>query len=98
KTSIVLQNRGWSFAVDPDHPNCIGPNKRPLHTIIPGLAMRGGRCEMTFGVMGGGYQAMGHAHFIGNIVDYGMDIQAAIDWPRVFFEGEKTMVERGISA
>ena len=98
KTGIVLHNRGWGFVVDPAHPNCIGPNKRPLHTIIPGLAMRGGRCEMTFGVMGGGYQAMGHAHFISNIVDYGMDVQAAIDLPRVFFEAEKTMVERGIPA
>jgi len=98
KTGIVLHNRGWGFVVDPAHPNCIGPNKRPLHTILPGLAMRGGRCEMTFGVMGGGYQAMGHAHFIGNIVDYGMDVQAAIDSPRVFFEGKKTMVERGIPA
>jgi gamma-glutamyltranspeptidase/glutathione hydrolase len=98
KTGIALHNRGWGFVVDPAHPNGIGPNKRPLHTILPGLAMRGGRCEMTFGVMGGGYQAMGHAHFISNIVDHGMDVQAAIDCPRVFFEGEKTMVERGIPA
>jgi gamma-glutamyltranspeptidase/glutathione hydrolase len=69
-----------------------------MHTIIPALAMRNGRCEMSFGVMGGGYQAMGHAHFISNVVDYGMDIQAAIDGPRAFFEGEKTMVERSVPA
>ncbi len=98
KTGIMLHNRGWGFVIDPGHPNCIGPGKRPMHTIIPALAMRGGRCELSFGVMGGGYQAMGHAHFVCNVVDYGMDIQSALDAPRVFFEGEKTMVERGVSA
>jgi gamma-glutamyltranspeptidase/glutathione hydrolase len=98
KTGVMLHNRGSGFVVKPGHPNCIGPRKRPMHTIIPALAMRGGRCQMTFGVMGGSYQSMGHAHFISNLVDYGMDIQSAIDFPRAFFEGEKTMIERGVSA
>jgi len=53
---------------------------------------------MPFGVMGADYQPMGHAHVISNIVDYGMDVQAAIDHPRMFFEGEKTEVERGVPA
>ena len=86
----MLHNRGMSFFLDPKHPNCAGPNKRPMHTIIPALAMRGERCEMTFGVMGGSYQSMGHAHFVSNLVDYGMDVQAAIDAPRYFFEGQKS--------
>ncbi|HEX2654863.1 MAG TPA: gamma-glutamyltransferase, partial [Xanthobacteraceae bacterium] len=98
KTGIMLQNRGACFVLDPEHPNTVGPNKRPMHTIIPALAMRGGRCEMSFGVMGGGYQAMGHAHVVSNVVDYGMDVQAAIDAPRVFFEGEQTQIERGVPA
>lgn len=98
KSGIMLQNRGWGFVADPDHPNGVGPNKRPMHTIIPALAMRGGRCEFSFGVMGGGYQAMGHAHAVSNLVDYGMDAQAALDMPRVFFEGETTLVEHGVSA
>jgi gamma-glutamyltranspeptidase / glutathione hydrolase len=98
KTGIMLHNRGTGFVVEPGHPNEIGPGKRPMHTIIPALAMRNGRCEMPFGVMGADYQPMGHAHVITNMVDYGMDVQAAIDHPRVFFEGEKTEVERGVPA
>jgi gamma-glutamyltranspeptidase/glutathione hydrolase len=96
KTGIMLHNRGSGFVVDPAHPNTIGPGKRPMHTIIPALAMQDGRCVMPFGVMGGSYQAMGHAHFVSNIVDYELDVQAALDAPRVFFEGEASLVERGV--
>jgi gamma-glutamyltranspeptidase/glutathione hydrolase len=98
KTGIMLHNRGSGFVVEPGHPNTIAPGKRPMHTIIPALTMRNGRCEMPFGVMGADYQPMGHAHFITNMVDYGMDVQAAIDHPRMFYEGETTLVERGIPA
>ncbi|MBO0753962.1 MAG: gamma-glutamyltransferase family protein, partial [Bradyrhizobiaceae bacterium] len=97
-TGIMLHNRGACFVVDPAHPNAIGPSKRPMHTIIPALGMRDGRCELAFGVMGGGFQPMGHAHVVTNLVDSGMDLQAAIDAPRVFYEGEITVVERGVSA
>jgi gamma-glutamyltranspeptidase/glutathione hydrolase len=96
KTGIMLHNRGHSFVVDPAHPNSIGPSKRPLHTIIPALGLRGGRCDLAFGVMGGQYQAVGHAHVVANLVDYGMDLQAALESPRVFFTGDKTEVERGV--
>jgi gamma-glutamyltranspeptidase / glutathione hydrolase len=96
KTGIMLHNRGSCFVLDPAHPNAIGPSKRPMHTIIPALAMRSGRCDLSFGVMGAHYQPMGHAHVITNMIDYGMDVQAAIDFPRVFFEGDDTLVERGV--
>jgi gamma-glutamyltranspeptidase / glutathione hydrolase len=96
KTGIMLHNRGACFVVDPTHANAFGPAKRPLSTLIPALAMRNGRCELSFGVMGAAYQAMGHAHVVTNLVDFGMDLQAAIDDPRVFFDGETTLVERGV--
>jgi gamma-glutamyltranspeptidase / glutathione hydrolase len=98
KSGIMLHSRGACFVVDPGHPNAIGPSKRPMHTIIPALGVREGRCELAFGVMGAHYQPMGHAHFITSLIDDRMDLQAAIDQPRVFYEAEATIVERGISA
>jgi gamma-glutamyltranspeptidase/glutathione hydrolase len=98
KTGVMLHNRGTGFVVEHDHPNMIAPNKRPMHTIIPALAMRNGRCVMPFGVMGADYQPMGHTHVITNLVDYGMDVQQAIDAPRIFFLGEQSEVEHGVSA
>jgi gamma-glutamyltranspeptidase/glutathione hydrolase len=98
RSGVLLQNRGTYFVVDSAHPNGIGPGKRSLHSIIPAMAQRDGRCVMSFGVMGGEYQPMGHAQVVTNMVDYRMDVQAAIDLPRLFFDGQRTMVERGIPA
>jgi gamma-glutamyltranspeptidase/glutathione hydrolase len=98
RTGITLTNRGACFVVDPAHPNTFGPNKRPMHTIIPALGMRNGCCDYSFGVMGAHYQPMGHVQVVNNMLDFGMDVQQAIDAPRVFFEGEQTLVERGIPA
>src|SRR6478752_1864558 len=96
ETGITLTDRGACFVLDPGHPNAFGPNKRPMHTIIPALGFHGGRCELAFGVMGAHYQPMGHAQIVTNVIDYGMDVQAAIDGPRAFFVEETSVVERGL--
>jgi len=98
KTGIVLQNRGNCFSADPSHPNAIGPNKRPMHTIIPAMVTHGGLPVISFGVMGGHFQPMGHAHVLSNMLDYSMDPQAAIDFPRIFWDDEGIVrAEEGIS-
>ena len=84
RSGVMLQNRGFGFRVERGHPNCIAPRKRPMHTIIPGMVVEDNRPTLTFGVMGGHYQAMGHAWFLSALFDHGLDLQAAIDLPRLF--------------
>ncbi len=85
KSGVLFHNRGQSFVLKEGHPNAIGPRKRPMHTIIPGMVTRDGKAALlSFGVMGGHYQAMGHAHFLSKLFDYGLDIQSAADLPRLF--------------
>lgn len=92
---INFQNRGAGFTLEAGHPNEAGGGKRPMHTIIPGMLKRDGRVVMPFGVMGGAYQPNGHARFLTNMVDYGMEAQAAIDAPRSFTDAGNLNVERG---
>jgi gamma-glutamyltranspeptidase/glutathione hydrolase len=96
KSGVVLHNRGLGFSLDPNHPSCIAPMKRPFHTIIPGMLVKDGRAMMPFGVMGGSYQPFGHVHLLTNMLDHGMDPQAAIDCPRVFHDGTTAVVETGV--
>jgi len=91
---ISLQNRGATFVLQPGHPNCVGPRKRPYQTIIPGFVTREGRPVMSFGVMGGTMQPQGHTQVMVRIADYGQSPQAACDGPRFrFVQGMDVSVE-----
>ena len=96
KSGVFLQNRGAGLRVQRGHPNCIAPGKRPLHTIIPGMVMRDGHALMPYGVMGGHYQPMGQTWFLTNMRHYGLDVQEALDLPRVFPTGGRVQAERGV--
>jgi gamma-glutamyltranspeptidase/glutathione hydrolase len=95
KFGINFQNRGAGFSLTPGQPNEAAGGKRPMHTIIPGMLRQNGRVIMPFGVMGGGYQPCGHARFVSNLTDFGMDPQTAIDAPRSFAGPDGLEVERG---
>ncbi|MEM1063916.1 MAG: gamma-glutamyltransferase family protein [Pseudomonadota bacterium] len=95
KFGILFHNRGAGFNLTPGHPNEAGAGKRPMHTIIPAMLRRNGSIVMPFGVMGGPYQAAGHARFVTNLTDFGMHPQAAIDAPRSFAWEDAMQVERG---
>jgi gamma-glutamyltranspeptidase/glutathione hydrolase len=94
-SGFALHNRGALFTLDDGHPNRIGPRKRPLHTIIPGFMTADG-VRIGFGIMGGWNQAQAHAQFVANIVDYGMDIQQALEagrFTKPTFDGADVCVE-----
>jgi gamma-glutamyltranspeptidase / glutathione hydrolase len=96
QSGVVFQNRGMSFRLESEHPNCIAPNKRPLHTIMPGMLTKDGKSIMPYGVMGGDYQPYGHTRFLTNVIDYGLDPQSALDMPRVFGTGDLVEIESAL--
>jgi gamma-glutamyltranspeptidase / glutathione hydrolase len=80
-TGFVLQNRGGGFHMQPGQPNSLAGHKRPLHTIIPAMMQKDGK-TIGFGIMSGFNQAQAHAQFVANMVDFDMNIQAAMDAAR----------------
>jgi len=85
-----LQNRGTLLALDPKHPNCLEPGKRPFHTIIPSLVTKDGKPWLVFGVMGGDMQPQGQVETLINLIDFGMNVQEAGEAPRVEHVGSAT--------
>ncbi|MEM6639582.1 MAG: gamma-glutamyltransferase [Pseudomonadota bacterium] len=84
---FILQDRGELFSLDEGHANVYAPGKRPFHTIIPAFITRDGKPWVSFGLMGGGMQPQGHAQIVVNMIDFGMNLQAAGDAARIRHDG-----------
>jgi gamma-glutamyltranspeptidase/glutathione hydrolase len=84
---FVFHNRGANFSLDPDHANVYAPAKRPFHTIIPGFVLKDAKPFLSFGVMGGAMQPQGHVQVLCNIIDFGMNVQAAGEAARFSHSG-----------
>src|SRR5437899_2281418 len=97
-TGFALHDRGGLFSMDPNSPNSLAGRKRPLHTIIPAFAQKG-NVRVAFGIMGGWNQSQAHAQFVANLVDFKMNIQAALEAPRFTkrtFDGCDVMMENRV--
>ncbi|MCI3926999.1 gamma-glutamyltransferase [Paenibacillus sp. TRM 82003] len=95
-TGIFLQNRGSLFSLDPAHPNAAAPYKRPFHTIIPSMVMKGGAPLFSFGVMGADMQPQGQVQVLTNLIDFDMNVQQAGEAPRFRHYNEGLYLEGGI--
>lgn len=91
-TGILLQHRGSSFSLDPVHPNVLEPNKRPYHTLIPGMATKGDDLWLSYGVMGSVQQAQGQLQVLVNMIDFGLDPQEALNAPRFSYRPDSGVI------
>jgi gamma-glutamyltranspeptidase / glutathione hydrolase len=94
ETGIILQNRGHLFSLDENHPNCIGPHKRCVHTLMPGMIFKGGKPYAALGLKGGHVQPQVQVQIVANLIDFAMTPQEAISAPRFnHIEGTKVGLE-----
>jgi gamma-glutamyltranspeptidase/glutathione hydrolase len=96
-TGIVLHDRGAGFRLEAGHPDRVAPGKRPMHTLVPAMVMKGGRPWLSFGVMGGDMQPQGHVQVLANIIDFGMNVQEAGEAPRFRHMAGGVALESAIS-
>jgi gamma-glutamyltranspeptidase/glutathione hydrolase len=99
-TGVMLHNRGALFTLESGHPNLLAGRKRPLTTLVPAF-MSKGDVKIGFGIMGGFNQAQAHAQFVSNIVDFGLDVQEALEagrFTKISFDGCDVNVEALVSA
>ncbi|MGV8963138.1 MAG: gamma-glutamyltransferase [Candidatus Saccharimonadaceae bacterium] len=92
---FMLQDRGELFSLDANHANVFAPEKRPFHTIIPSFITKDGVPFVSFGVMGGDFQPMGHVQIVMNLIDFGMNLQEAGDAPRINHSGGSNAIGTG---
>ena len=85
ETGVLLQNRGAGFSLDPSHPNVLAPGKKSATTLMAGMLFRDGRPYMVHGTQGGDVQAQTNASVVTRVVDFNLDVQQAIEAPRVLF-------------
>jgi gamma-glutamyltranspeptidase/glutathione hydrolase len=99
-TGILLQNRGSGFSLEPNHVNVIAPHKQTRHTLMPAMVIYNGKPLMAYGFVGGDMQPQGQVQFICNMVDFGMNVQDALDAPRWRYSGEgaRIALESGIGS
>jgi gamma-glutamyltranspeptidase/glutathione hydrolase len=93
---VVMNNRLADFVLTPGHPNAAAPHKRVRHTILPSMLLdASGGLKMSFGCMGGNMQPQGQTQILLNLIDRGMNLQQALDAPRVrFLDGRRVSLER----
>jgi gamma-glutamyltranspeptidase/glutathione hydrolase len=82
ETGVTLHNRGFGFNLIDGHPNALAPGKRPMHTLMPGMALRAGQPWVAFGTRGADGQPQTGLQLLNGLLDFSLDLQSAMEAPR----------------